>query len=162
MGVTPEPSSVAVTVTTTVPFTSAWGLNERVCVPPPSKTTGAGRIASLSLDVLMTTVCVASSAPPPAVSPVIETSVSAASSSMDTSAIASNAGASFTALTVIVNVCTDVLSFGADEAPSSVAVSVMTAVPFASVTGVKETTPPVIVGFETTDGLSLTAVNVTV
>ena len=60
------------------------------------------------------------------------TVVAAASSSMVTSAMASNVGASLTAFTVIVNCWEDTFTLGEAESPSSVAVTVIVATPLAS------------------------------
>ena len=87
-------------------------------------------LGSLLVAVSVTT-CPASSRPPPGVTPVIPTATVPASSRDVWPATGSNAGASFTALTAIVNAA----AFTTKAPPSSVASTVTVTEPLASVSG---------------------------
>ena len=88
--------------------------------------------AVLSLLAVIVTACAASSVPPPGSTPVYVTLPDPESSSTAKPPMASNTGASFTAVTVNVKVRDAVFTSGETPEPSSVAVTVIVAAPFAS------------------------------
>ena len=143
--VTPSvaPSSVAVTVIVTVPFASVTGANVSTLVSPVPLNTGSGTIVASLLVAVNVTVWVASSAPPPALTVVMLIGAGVASSSIVTSAMASNDGASFSAVRLTVNTCDALLwctpPLGPPEAtsnPVSVAATSTLTAPAASAAGV--------------------------
>ena len=129
-GAMAPPSSVAVTVISTTPFASGSGVkvNESPLMPT-SEMSDVFRLWTESV-----TVWLASSEPPPGSTLVTVIVVAGSSSSIAMSAMASKVGASFTASTVIVNCWDDSFTLGETESPSSVAVTVIVATPFASAT----------------------------
>ena len=104
LGAVASPESVAVTVIVTVPLASATGVSVMSAVEPVCVMDGAPTTLASSATAVSVTVCADSSAPPPALIPVTVTTTSPLSSSVETSAIASNDGASLRDPTVTVTV----------------------------------------------------------